>query len=98
MRKTPSLNMKKEEARCRKNLKTNWRGILKMKYLVELYAYAPVQEWHPVIPEGNELMHAEREGRPDLIIWWNPIYKQIETNRMGIILWWNYCIAHDIPI
>ena len=90
--------MKKEEARCRKNLKTNWRGILKMKYLVELYAYAPVQEWHPIIPEGNELMHAEREGRPDLIIWWNHECKQIETNRMGIILWWNYCIAHDIPI
>lgn len=98
MKKIPSVNMKKEEARCRKNIRTHWRGLIKMKYLIDLYAYAPAQEWHTVPPTGTELMHAEREGRPDLILWWNPEKKQIECNRMGVILWWNYCIAHDMPI
>ncbi|MCR5559040.1 MAG: hypothetical protein K6F62_01595 [Schwartzia sp.] len=97
MKKANASFLKKELARCIKNIRTNWRGHIKLKYLVELYAYAPVQEWHPVQPTGNEVMHAVREGRPDLSMWWNAEKRQIETNKMGIILWWNYCHDHDIP-
>jgi hypothetical protein len=97
MKKTPSVNMKKEEARCRKAIQRNWRGFVKLKYLVDLYVFAPTQEWHPVQPEDNEVFHAKREGRPDLRMWWNADVGQIEMNSMGRNLWFLFCHFHNLP-
>ena len=97
MKRIPSINFKKEEARARKLAQNNWRGYVKLKYLVDLYAFAPSQEWTPVQPKGNEVFHAVRYGRPDLVMWWNPDYKQIEINRMGRVLWFLFCHYNDIP-
>ena len=95
--KTPVINIKKEEIRARRAIASNWRGYVKLKYLIDLYAFAPSQEWHPIPPTGNELLHAVREGRPDLLMWWNPEYKQIEINNMGRVLWFLFCHYNELP-
>lgn len=97
MGKIPAVNFKKAEARARKVAQTNWRGYVKLRYLVDLYAFAPSQEWTPVQPQGNEVFHAVRYGRPDLRMWWNPQYKQIEINNMGRVLWFLFCHFNELP-
>lgn len=99
MKKTPSVLSRKEIERCKKNVRTNWRGLIKMKYLVDLYAFAPSQEYETVPLEGAEVFHAKKEGRHDVLMWWNAEKKQIECNRPGMMYWYLYCFYHDdIPI
>lgn len=95
--KTPAINIKKEEIRARRAIASNWRGYVKLKYLIDLYTFAPTQEWTPIQPGKNEVFHATRYGRPDLVMWWNPEYKQIEMNSMGRGLWFLFCHFHDLP-
>lgn len=96
--KIPKVDFKKEEAKYRKMVATNFRGKVKLKYLIDLYLFAPSQEWHPIEPTGNELLHAVRYGRPDLVIWWNPEYKQIEMNRMAKVLWVLFVHFNELPL
>lgn len=98
MKKANSSFLKKELARCRKNIKTNWRGLIKLKYLLDLYAFAPSDEWTFLPLEGNELMHARKEGRRDAVLYWNAEKKQIECSRMGAVLWYVYCIRNNVPL
>ena len=89
---------KKEIERCKKLCRTNFRGMIKMKFLVELYNYAPKDEWKLLPPVGNEVLHGVKVGRRDAILWWNAEKKQIECTRMGAVLWWCYCIRNDVPM
>ena len=89
---------KKEIERCKKLCRTNFRGMVKLKYLIDIYAFAPSDEWELLPIQGNELLHGKKEGRRDAVLYWNAEKKQIECNRMGAILWYVYCIRNDIPI
>ena len=89
---------KKEVERCKKLCRTNYRGMIKLKYLLELYAFLPSEEWTFVQPQGNELLHVKKEGRRDAVLYWNAEKKQIECNRMGAILWYVYCIRNGIAL
>ena len=89
---------KKEIERCKKLCRTNFRGMVKLKYLIDIYAFAPSDEWELLPIQGNELLHGKKEGRRDAVLYWNAEKKQIECNRMGANLWYVYCIRNDIPI
>ena len=89
---------KKEIQRCKKLCRTNFRGMIKIKFLVELYNYAPKDEWKLLPPVGNEVLHGVKEGRRFPSLWWNAEKKQIECTRMGAVLWWCYCIRNDVPM
>lgn len=98
MAKYKAFTLKKEAERCGKLLKNNFRGMIRLKYLIEIYAYAPTDEWKLLQPQNNEILHGVKEGRRDAVLWWNPEKKQIECNRMGAVLWYCFCIRKNIPI
>lgn len=89
---------KKEIERCKKLCRTNYRGMIKLKHLLGLYAFLPSDEWTFQQPQGNELLHGIKEGRRDAVLWWNATKKQIECNRMGAVVWYVYCIRNDIAL
>lgn len=96
--KIPTVLTKKEIERCKKLCRTNFRGMVKLKYLMDIYAFAPSDEWELLPLQGNELLHGKKEGRRDAVLYWNAEKKQIECNRMGAILWYVYCIRNDIAL
>lgn len=96
--KIPTVLTKKEIERCKKLCRTNFRGMVKLKYLIDIYAFAPSDEWELLPLQGNELLHGKKEGRRDAVLYWNAEKKQIECNRMGAILWYVYCIRNDIAL
>lgn len=96
--KIPTVLTKKEIERCKKLCRTNFRAMIKMKHLLDLYVFAPSDEWTFLPLKDNELMHARKEGRRDAVLYWNAEKKQIECSRMGAVLWYVYCIRNNVPL
>lgn len=93
------LSKKKMIAQAEKLVRTNFRGMIKPKYIQGLIEFAPSEEWKLLPTVGNEILHGQKEGRPDAILYWSKDGKQIECSRMGAVLW--YCFRHyheEIPL
>lgn len=90
---------KKDIKRARKLVATNFRGMIPPKYINEIIKFAPSEEWKLLPVKGNEILHGQKEGRPDAILYWSKDGKQIECTRMGAVLW--YCFRHyheEVPL
>lgn len=97
--KAPTVNLKKEEERSKRLIRTNYRGLIRHKYFSDFVAFLPSNEWTLVQPCGREVVHAVKEGRYDLRVWWDAQHKQYECNRIGMCNWYAYALKNDeVPI